>query len=404
VTVTLFSLGLGAVFFCCGGNIKSNTNTQSVQKSTNLWVTAYYTAWGSCGISPHEIDYSAVTHVVHQGIEPNSSYTGVTSDGIPMNNWKLPEPAPGWSGQAYFERGIGTGCDDRPVQANLIGLAHQQGVKVILGLGGSYGNGENFTRIASDPSKLSAYLFSILRYARTRGYDGVDVDWEFVWSHERNAFVSLLKGLHDSLATWNPRGLLTIAIPGWTNAGYGYDYAAMNLYCDQINMMNYDYTGSWNTYTGYNSPLYRPMLYTYDGGVVDEGTNDVLTQGVTRSKLGLGIPFYGYIVPTNHAPGEVRKGYPQQISYAQVLPLISSASSHWDSTARVPWLGSITQDFVTFENDASVALKVNYASESGLGGVMVFELWRGVVPTNSPGQRQPLMAAVKREVESIRRK
>jgi chitinase len=357
-----------------------------------MWVTAYYTTWGVCELPPQDIDYTGVTHIIHQSLDPDASRPG--------RYWAFPF-ARQEDDTLYFEQGVGTGCAASPVQANLITFAHQNGVKVVLGLGGIFDG--QFEIITADSNVLRTYVHSVLSYAKSRGYDGVDIDWEFVWSGSRQGFIALLRTLRDTLNTWNPRGLLTIAVPGWYNSGYGYDYQAMNLYCDQVNLMNYDHAGSWNTYTGFNAPLYRPNYPNYDGAIIDERVREVFqTGGLDTSKAALGLAFYTTSWFTNSAPGQLRTGGVFQGNYRGVVASKNATTFHYDYTAKVPWLGSSGLGaFISYEDESSLSEKVRYAKALGLGGVMIFELWRGLVPTNPAGQRQPLMTAVKNAVAGI---
>jgi chitinase len=394
--------GCGRVFSgmvgACAFLFVAAAGTGAAQQSDGFWVTAYYSVWGSCGLPPSDIDYAAVTHIIHQGIEPDARYRGRTSDGLSIAYWKLPEPAEGWSGQAYFEQGVGTGCNAFPLQADLIQRAHTRGVKVLLGLGGTWGNAETMSVVARDAQRRREYVRTVLSYARTRGYDGVDLDWEFPRSEDRPAFVALLQTLSDTLQTWKPRGLLTIAVPGGHKAEYGYDYTVINRLCDQVNMMNYDMYGpEWSTITYHHAALY-PMSCGEGGeGNVDRGVRAVLRAGGWKPKLGLGIPFYGYVTWANTGPCQKRIGSGRQVGYAEVLGWKNAKNARWDDLGRVPYLSD--QWFVVYDDERSIAEKVRYAKMQGLGGVMIFELWRGIVPSNPPGQRQPLLDAVKKAVE-----
>jgi chitinase len=392
------SLGCGLILLLCGACRMHGSEPLVAQASSGFWVTAYYTVWGTCGLPPSAIDYSAVTHIVHQGIEPDPSYSSKTSDGLIVKYWRLPEPAEGWSGQAYFERGVGSGCEAYPLQADLIERAHANGVKVVLGLGGSWGNADKMAAIAGNPAKQREYVSSILNYAQQRGYDGVDMDWEFVQARDRQNFVALMQALYDALQQWKPRGLLTIAIPGWTNRDYGYDYPTINRLCDQINMMNYDMYGpTWSKTTYHHAALYKMSCGDGESGNVHNGIQDVLAAGADKGKLGLGIPFYGYITWKNTGPCQKRGGWGQQVSYSQVLGWKNPQNARWDEAGKVPYLSDV--NFVVYDDERSVAEKVHYARSNKLGGVMVFELWRGLVDQNPEGSRQPLLDAVKRAVK-----
>ena len=72
-------------------------------------------------------------------------------------------------------------------------------------------------------------------------------------------------------------------------------------------MLTYDYHGSWDPITDFNSPLYGdPNDPMYQYGFWSANTIDVLLNkyGVPPGVVNLGIPFYGYgytgVAPANH--------------------------------------------------------------------------------------------------------
>jgi GH18 family chitinase len=352
------------------------------------WITAYYTVWGTCGLRPNQIDYRAITHIVHQSLDitSNSQYTG--------RWWKFPT-AFRQDDTLYFEQGVGTGCPAAPVQRMLIDSAHANGVKVILGLGVSE---TEYNNVCSDPVKLRQWASSVLRYARSKGYDGVDVDWEFVRSNYTQAFINMMNVLRDTLNTWNPRGLLTVAVPGWYNAAQS--VPTLNALADQVNLMTYDMAGWWNGKSGFNAPIYMPNLSGYVGDIGNTWVNAWLANGLNPAKTGFGVPFYATVWVG--VDGPVQTGYQQQQlqnSYSWVMARKNSNSYRWDAQAMVPWLSipneGGTRYFVSYDDSTSLTRKVEYARARGLAGLMIFELWRGIY-----NGAQPLMDAVKKCVAS----
>ncbi len=293
----------------------------------------------------------------------------------------------------YFEQGIGTGCTASPVQRILIDSAHAHGVKVLLGLGADQ---NNYATIASNSTMLAQYVNSVLSYAKKRGYDGVDVDWEFVQSNTRSAFINLITALRNGLQTWSPAGLLSVAVPGWYNPND--DIPTMNAMVDQVNLMTYDMTGYWSATTGFNAPLYAPQLSNYIGDNADGNVNGWLSNGLNPAKAGFGVPFYG--LSWVGASGPVQSfSSESQVSYDWIMSKYSSANYHWQSNGQVPYLG-ISYDaatgkplFISYEDSLSLTKKVQYAKGRGLGGIMIFELWRGLL-----NGKQPLMTVVKNAV------
>lgn len=351
-----------------------------------MWVTAYYTTWGACDLPPQNIDYDAVTHIVHQSIDPttNPAYAG--------RWWKFPD-ALRTDDQNYFEQGIGTGCPAAPIQRMLIDSAHAHGVKVLLGLGA---NEYDYAAIASNETMLLEYVSSVLSYARSRGYDGVDIDWEFVRAPYRQAFINMINVFRNSLDQWSPRGLLTVAVPGWYNPNN--DVATMNAKVDQVNLMTYDMAGWWDPVTGFNAALHDPGIGGYTGGNADVWTNGWLGNGLNPAITGFGVPFYGLAWEGVDGPGQGGFWSEYQVSYNWIMDKRTSGSYVWHQQADVPYL-SIPRApdgkkyFITFDDSLSLSKKVQYAKSKSLGGIMIFELWRGLINGD-----QPLMRAVSKAV------
>src|SRR6476620_10579625 len=82
--------------------------TAGVQAQSNIWVTAYYGGWQQGYLPPQNIDYSALTHICHFAIVPNSN--GTLDD--QLNSVTAASAAP------------------------LISAAHAAGKKVLITVGG----------------------------------------------------------------------------------------------------------------------------------------------------------------------------------------------------------------------------------------------------------------------------
>ena len=77
---------------------------------------------------------------------------------------------------------IGEGLGNFSVyQAALLSSAHARGKAVIVSIGGAYppNLADQFATIAADPALRSTFSQNIVNYLQTKGYDGVDIDWEF---------------------------------------------------------------------------------------------------------------------------------------------------------------------------------------------------------------------------------
>jgi GH18 family chitinase len=178
--------------------------------------------------------------------------------------------------------------------------------------------------------------------------------------------------------------------------------------------------------TGFNSALYPPDKekypvlaswgYNYDGtrGGIPAAISPrkFIKMGFSPSKVGMGVPFYGYIYSGKNAPNQPRGDvWPQYLSYADCIRASRIGGvRHWEDRAKVPWIGGIPnldigwivkagqQFYITYDDSASLTEKVRWAKQLGLGGVMIYELWTGWVSTEDQGRRDPLLRAVVRAI------
>lgn len=151
-------------------------------------------------------------------------------------------------------------------------------VKIYLSIAGAAVPGNWGTMMnASNRAKTAG---AIAKAAADLGVQGIDVDLEgsLVQSNDFNPFVSVL---NDSLKV---RGLkMTAAVAMWTA-----DNIADSTFAkfEFINLMTYDYTGSWET-----SGNHAHSTIQHAVTELDYYANQ---RNIPKDKIVLGVPFYGY--------------------------------------------------------------------------------------------------------------
>jgi chitinase len=180
-------------------------------------------------------------------------------------------------------------------------------------------------------------------------------------------------------------------------------------YFDRVNVMTYDLSGTWDPYSWHHS-----ALFDQDGQVwsVHLAAARFIGSGVPKSKLGIGIPFFGWRWSGGQLSGVPGQGITgprqiwvasappsrRQVQYQQIAPMITAGNYRWDYFAKSPYL-SIDDPvagyyaFLTFDDEKSVAEKVNFVYNNNLGGWIIWDLSGDYLPTNAV--KQPLMDAVK---------
>jgi chitinase len=145
---------------------------------------------------------------------------------------------------------------------------------------------------------------------KTWGFDGIDIDWEFPVQGGSGAhdpadltnFTLLLQKFRELLdaqgTTDSKHYLLSIASTANNNYYKNYEWTKIHPYLDFINVMTYDFHGTWETKTGFNAPVYigsdDPVKTDYVANLaVDNSMKLLVAEGVPEGKMLLGIPFYG---------------------------------------------------------------------------------------------------------------
>lgn len=358
---------------------------------SNLWATSYYAGWmqgqNNDGYLPAQnIDFSAVTHIVHFALVPNADGTlDAASNSITAAN-----------------------------SAALIPLAHAQGVKVIISIGGW--NSGNGYRSATSSAVLNTFVSNIVSFVTSRGYDGVDIDWEPLYTTDAALYSALITALRPVLNAAFPNALLTAA-----NGSEASIYTQIYPLFDQINLMTYDMSGAWPGWvTWHNSPL-------SDGGYVFPSTgkpvpsingsiNNFIAAGIPANKLGIGIDFYGYI--WSGGTGTMTGGVTQPRQTWTTAPAVQGNVPYytimdtyyqlqyynWDNLAQASYLSignavSSNDKFISYDDEKSVQAKFDYARSKGIGGLIIWELGGGYRANQPAGQKDLLLQAVKKALK-----
>ncbi len=223
-------------------------------------------------------------------------------------------------------------------------------------------------------------------------FDGIDIDWEYPGRcgetcnfrpEDTENFTAMLAEFRAQMDEIDPDLLLTIAAPAGEYYYSIIDLDNIHQYLDWINLLTYDFHGSWepNGPTNHHSPLYSSPSGPTDGGSSDATVQAYLAAGVPANKLILGIPFYGrgwagvsniddgLYQSANRVP---RGTYEKGVNDYEVLAN-KGYPGFWDPIAQAYWIYN-GNEFWTFDDATSVANKMEYISNSNLRGVMFWEL------------------------------
>ncbi|GAB3452968.1 hypothetical protein GCM10027321_02460 [Massilia terrae] len=391
----------------------------SAQAAGRPWVTGYYGGyfWDSTLYqAPQHVDMTAMTHFVFARIAPGAGNSGGNPGDV----------MPG-AGTAHtdIDHGPGVPWEKTPEQY-LVMRAHQVGTKALIMLGGDDAFGG--FHASTDPAVRPAFVKNLVDYMVAHDYDGIDVDWEGIGSSDtenQQRLEALLAELRVE-ANARPRyqnSPVIITFPGGAlnpNADKVTDHIKrVAALVDQYNIMSY--CGTWFNYD-WNSSTFTPLTAPADKArpVSIAGTIQMLENaGVPRSKVGMGIGFYGlsYKPPFDRL-GMATNPYPMSYfnatdllwSYTLLnkLGYLSTGTYMWDSETQTSYRTygaagytpaqrtDTTSGYISYEDPATIAAKGAWAQSTrageGAAGTIIWLVNYGT----TDGVNNPLLTATKK--------
>lgn len=318
----------------------------------------YYTAWSKYNTPPYtanQIPYSKLTHIAHAFL--------------------LLSPA----ADGTIEIPAGT------LEPDLLTKAHAHGVKVLISIGGGDGiEGPRFNKMAQSETARQNFVTNVRNFLVQYGYDGVDIDWEIPNARDRSDCTTLMQELRNGLPSpW----LVSMAVPSDPRSwGEGFDIPSLAPLVDFMNVMTYDYYGTWSGATGHVSPIFQSPADPSQVGSVKTSMDLYANQyAVPREKLNIGTPFYGYEWDGTDqlwaGCSTCSASSPNYAPYIKQRVNQAGWTRNMDDVAMAPYLTNLNIEslnvpgFITYDDESTTAMKTTYVMKNrGFGGVFVWEL------------------------------
>lgn len=252
--------------------------------------------------------------------------------------------------------------------AELLALTAEYGNRPLMHLStltedGGFSNARA-SLIFRDSELQERFIEEIILNIQRKGYQGLDVDFEFIYPEERYDYIAFLQNLRNRL---NPLGipLFSALAPKTsdTQSGVlyeGHDYAGIGASVNAVLLMTYEW--------GYT---FGPPMAVAPLNLVRRVVEYAVTR-VSKEKLFLGIPTYGYDWTLPYERGN--PGAPSLSPVAAVrLAARYGAQIQYDTQAESPWFrytdegGNLHE--VWFEDARSIQAKLNLANEFSLRGI-----------------------------------
>ncbi|KAJ0965887.1 hypothetical protein J5N97_027025 [Dioscorea zingiberensis] len=324
----------------------------------------YWPSWSSQTFPPTSINFSLFTHIYYAFVQLNPT---------------------------TFELII-TPFDQQWL-TNFTTTVHSQHppLKAILTIGGGASNTTTFSTLVANSTARTAFISSSITISRNYNLDGLDLDWEFPATAGDMSLLGVLYSEwraaieEEALNSGEPPLLLSSAVYYAREVflfspppPYPVNSMAENL--DWVNAMCFDYHGGWEPgITGAHAALYDPKSNLS----TSYGIDSWIYGGMPAGMLVMGVPLYGrtwkLVNASEHVVGAPADGVGPGVNGEMVVSSIVEFNREKYATVvydgeRVAAYSYSGLDWIGYDNERSVSVKIVFAKELGLGGYFFWAL------------------------------
>ena len=259
--------------------------------------------------------------------------------------------------------------------AFMIAEARNYGVAPLMHLStlteeGSFSN--DLAHIALNNMEVQERLIqNVIATMGRKNYYGLDVDFEYVFPEDRDAYTAFIRNLRNRL---NPLGYeVTVALAPKTSANQrgllyeGHDFRGLGQAANWVLLMTYEW--------GYT---YGPAMAVSPINKVREVLDYTVTE-IDPKKIFLGMPNYGYDWTLPFVQGESKATLISNVRAVEIARRYG-AEIQFDETSQAPFFRYYDeqgrQHEVWFEDARSIRAKLALVPEYGFEGVGYWNLMR----------------------------
>lgn len=229
-------------------------------------------------------------------------------------------------------------------------------------------NNRLISDIVNDLTARTNLKNQIVRQITDRGFEGLDIDFEYILASDRDAFVDFVIYMREAV---NALGYpVSVALAPKTSAAQtgllyeGKNYPALGAAADSVLLMTYEW--------GYT---YGPPMAVAPLNKVREVVNYAVTE-IAPEKIYLGIPNYGYDWPLPFERGTTRASIVGNIQAVQNA-ITQNVPIQFDAIAQSPfyrYMLADTEHEVWFEDVRSMKATFDLIGEYNLRGAVYWNI------------------------------
>ncbi|KAF2470348.1 endochitinase [Lindgomyces ingoldianus] len=345
----------------------------------------YFANWAIYGRQyfPEMVPADKLTHILY-------AFADNREDGEVILTDKWADCEKHFSGDSWQDEGKNMyGC----LKQMALHKKRNRNLKLLLSVGGwTYAHeSKHFDGPMATAQGRKNFADSCVRLIKDYGFDGIDIDWEYPQNPDQGEQLLLL--LHevrqamdvyaDALSGYGsrPHFVLSIAAPAGKQNYQNMPLGGVAAVTDFINVMGYDFAGSWDQHAGHQANLYHcsscPTRTPFN---IHSVLHDYLAAGVPASKFVLGMPLYGRSFLQTSGPGKSYTGGVGEGSFEggvwdfKALPK-PGAVEHIDEESGASYsFDASSGTLISYDSVPMACRKAEYIKQNGLGGAMWWEL------------------------------
>lgn len=294
-----------------------------------------------------------------------------------ISNWVLEQTLPYLSNLLIFSYGFSETGDLIPPAVSddwMLERAEQAGAASVLvltplGIDGRFNNNLIHAVVTNDEAKENL-IVNLLSTTEEKGFQGVDVDFEYIRAEDRDLFTAFVAELRQRMNLVGRQ--VSVALAPKTSADQpgllyeGKDYRGLGEAADEVLLMAYEW--------GYT---YGPAMAVAPLNKVRQVVEYALTE-IPAEKINLGIPNYGYDWTLPYVKGESKAVTIGNVEAVQIA-INNGVEIGFDDVAQSPFIlyeRDGVQHEVWFEDVRSLQAKYDLIKEYSLRGFGVWQIMR----------------------------